>query len=69
MHSKAIYIDSFAVEKTDSYAQALTAVLQEHAPILTHGDFQSKNIMIGKKDTTKGQYWKVEYGTLVIIDW
>jgi len=45
MHSKFIY-NNLSPAKAESYRGAFPVVLQGHAPIFTHGDFQRKNIII-----------------------
>lgn len=43
--------------KHEYYSRILPLVLQNHAPVFTHGDLQRKNVIV-KKD-----------GTVVMIDW
>ncbi|PQE25737.1 phosphotransferase enzyme family protein [Rutstroemia sp. NJR-2017a BBW] len=60
MCRKAIFNNSSMAEKVEFYGRAFPAVLNGHAPIFTHGDFQRKNILIRLEDDTFN---------VAIIDW
>ena len=55
--------------KSDFYKRAFPSVFQNHPPVLSHGDFQRKNIMLRKRSRFgKDGRTTYEYDP-VIIDW
>ncbi|KAF7959681.1 hypothetical protein EAE96_001295 [Botrytis aclada] len=49
MCRKAIYCNASADQKADFYKRAFSVALKDHSPVLTHGDFQRKNIIMRKE--------------------
>ncbi|KAF8846717.1 hypothetical protein BDZ45DRAFT_396713 [Acephala macrosclerotiorum] len=77
MRSKFIY-NNLSPAKAEFYRRAFPVILQGHAPIFTHGDFQRKNILIRRispavsVDASNGvEHLNLEDDTfdLAIIDW
>ncbi|KAH7333398.1 phosphotransferase enzyme family protein [Rhexocercosporidium sp. MPI-PUGE-AT-0058] len=77
MRSKFIY-NNLSPVKAEFYRRAFPVVLQGHAPVFTHGDFQRKNIIIKRispavsiNASTGAEHLNLEDDTfdLAIIDW
>ncbi|TVY16825.1 hypothetical protein LARI1_G004455 [Lachnellula arida] len=78
MHGKLLY-NNMLPQKAEFYRRAFPVILQGHAPVFTHGDFQRKNIIIKRVspaissiDTSTGvkhPSLEDDVFNIAIIDW